>query len=239
MLERFRRTRDAEDVRGRRAGGVATAEGASERGNGSVRERDREPVAAPVRERAGERERLRDARARSREEFGGVNWGAAFFGFLVAVGLAAILAGILSAAGAALGLTEVSESQIEQNVETIGVVGGIVLVAILGVSYFAGGYVSGRMSRFDGARQGAGAWVIGLLVTIALGVAAAIAGAEYNVFERLDLPRIPVDEGTLTVGGGVVLALAALAALLCALAGGRLGERYHRRVDRAVYGRAD
>ena len=47
---------------------------------------------------------------RQREEFGGINWGAVFFGWLVAIGLAAILIAILSAAGAAIGLTSVSSS---------------------------------------------------------------------------------------------------------------------------------
>ena len=45
------------------------------------------------------------ARARQRDEFGGVNWGASFFGWLVAVGVAALLTALLAAAGAAIGLT--------------------------------------------------------------------------------------------------------------------------------------
>ena len=48
--------------------------------------------------------------ARQREEYGGINWGAAFFGWLVAIGVAALLTAILSAAGAAIGLTEASAS---------------------------------------------------------------------------------------------------------------------------------
>lgn len=43
-------------------------------------------------------------RDRQREEFGGFNIGAAFFGWLVALGMAALLTAILSAAGAAIGL---------------------------------------------------------------------------------------------------------------------------------------
>ena len=50
-------------------------------------------------------------RRRQREEFGGLNWGAAFFGWLVAVGVATLLTAILSAAGAAIGLTKTSSSQ--------------------------------------------------------------------------------------------------------------------------------
>ena len=48
---------------------------------------------------------LETARARQRDEFGGINWGASFFGWLVAVGVAALLTALLAAAGAAIGLT--------------------------------------------------------------------------------------------------------------------------------------
>jgi len=44
----------------------------------------------------------RDVIGRQREEFGGLNWGAAFFGWLVAIGVASLLTAILSAAGAAI-----------------------------------------------------------------------------------------------------------------------------------------
>jgi hypothetical protein len=181
------------------------------------------------------REDARRVRARQREEFGGVNWGSAFFGWLVAVGMAAILLGILSAAGAAFGLGEVSETEAEQNAETIGIVGGILLIAVLAVAYYCGGYVSGRMSRFDGGRQGAAVWALGLAVTIVLAVAGALFGAEYNVLERLNLPRIPIEEGSLTAGAAIALVAVVLIALFAAAGGGKAGERFHRKVDRIGY----
>src|SRR5205823_6374822 len=46
----------------------------------------------------------RDAVAVQRARFGGIKWGAAFFGWLSANGLAVILIALLSAAGVALGL---------------------------------------------------------------------------------------------------------------------------------------
>ena len=49
------------------------------------------------------------------------------------------------------------------------------------VAYYFGGYVAGRMARFNGPRQGLGVWLIGLVVTVALAVAGALFGAEYNV----------------------------------------------------------
>ncbi|HEY7454727.1 MAG TPA: TIGR04086 family membrane protein [Thermoleophilaceae bacterium] len=181
------------------------------------------------------REAARDIRARQRAEYGGLNWGAAFFGWLVAVGIAVILLAILSAAGTAFGLSEVSESEANSNAEAIGVVGGVLLIAVLAVAYYCGGYVSGRMSRFDGGRQGFGTWVIGLTVTIILAVAGVVFGSEYNVLEQLNLPRIPVEEGTLTTGAAIALAAVVLLTLLAALGGGKAGEHYHKRIDRAGF----
>lgn len=176
---------------------------------------------------------LKDVRSRQREEYGGFNFGAAFFGWLVATGLAVLLIALLGAAGAAIGLTELSESEANSNAGTISIVGGALLIAVLAIAYYAGGYVAGRLSRFDGARQGLGAWLFGLVVTILLAVAGAVLGSEYNILQRLDLPRIPIDEGSLSTGGLVALGAILLATLIAAILGGKVGERYHRKVDRA------
>ncbi len=188
-----------------------------------------------TRDDAGTHDR-HEVRERQRDEFGGTNVGAAFFGWLVAVGMAAILTGILSAAGAAIGLTEVSGSEASGNAETISVVGGVILLLILMLAYYSGGYVSGRMSRFDGGRQGVAVWIIGLLVTIALAILAAIGGSEYNVLSRFELPRIPIDEGDLATGGIIALVAVILGTLIAALLGGKAGQRYHRKVDRVGFG---
>jgi hypothetical protein len=191
------------------------------------------PAAESLRERSADgADRARDTRAQQRDEFGGLNWGAAFFGWLVAVGVATLLTAILSAAGAAIGLTETSPSQATGSADTIGIVGGILFLVVLLIAYYAGGYVAGRMSRFDGPRQGAGVWVIGLLVTILLGVAGVLLGAKYNVLSQLNLPRIPIDEGTLTTGGVIALVAVVLGTLLAAVLGGKAGTRYHRKIDR-------
>ena len=177
-------------------------------------------------------DRARETQALQRDEFGGLNWGAAFFGWLVAVGIATLLTAILSAAGAAIGLTKTSPSQAAGSADTIGIVGGILFLVVLLIAYYAGGYVAGRMSRFDGPRQGAGVWVIGLLVTILLAVAGVLLGAKYNVLSKLSLPHIPVSEGSLTTGGIVALVAVVLGTLLAAIVGGKAGTRYHRKIDK-------
>jgi amino acid transporter len=175
----------------------------------------------------------REARLRQRDEFGGVNWGAAFFGWIVAIGIGVLLTAIVSAAGAAIGLTNKGAAT-TSNAGTIGIVGGALLIAIAVIAYYAGGYVAGRMSRFDGARQGFGVWLVGLIVTLLVAGAGAVLGDQYNVFEQLNLPRIPVSTSDLTTGGAIALAAIVLGSLLAALVGGKVGQRYHRRVDRAA-----
>jgi hypothetical protein len=179
----------------------------------------------------------RDAVAAQHDRFGGIKWGAAFFGWLSANGLAVLLVALLSAAGVALGLTQGVDSAAEAagQAETIGLAGAIALLVVLFLAYLAGGYVAGRMARFDGTRQGLAVWLIGLLVVVALSIAGFLLGREYNVLEALDLPRIPIDEGTATTAGIVTLVAMAVVTLVGAMLGGALGTRYHRRIDRAGF----
>lgn len=215
MFERFKRTGD---------GNTAVAERPVRHTNGTT-----------TTTRGLDREQMRAVRARQREEFGGINWGAAFFGWLVAVGLGALLVGFLAAAGAAVGLTALSEAEAAGNATEIGLGGAIALLLALAIAYFAGGYVAGRMSRFDGARQGMGTWLLGLLVTVALAVVGAVLGSEYNVLERLELPALPVGDSELATGGALALVIVVVGTLIAAVAGGKAGERYHRKVDRAGF----
>ena len=170
-----------------------------------------------------------EAVAVQRSRFGGTSWGAAFFGWLSATGLAVLLVALVSAADVALGLTEGASA------EAIGLRGAVALLVVLFLSYLAGGYVAGRMSRFSGAQQGLAVWLVGLVVVLLVSAAAAALGSEYNVLARLELPRIPVGEGTATTTGLVTLAAAAAASLVGALLGGALGTHYHRKVDRAGF----
>ena len=110
-------------------------------------------------------------------------------------------------------------------------VAGVALVAVLMLAYYAGGYVAGRMSRFDGGKQGAGVWVTGLLLTaLALG-AGLVFGTQYNVLDRVDLPSLPIPAEMLGLGGIITAVVALVGSLLAAIGGGKVGCRYHRKVD--------
>ena len=179
----------------------------------------------------------RDAVAAQRARFGGIRWGAAFFGWLSANGLAVVLIALLSAAGVAIGLTNGVDTADEAaaQADTLGLAGGIAVLVVLFLAYLAGGYVAGRMARFDGVRQGLAVWVIGLLVVLLLALAGVVLGAQYNVLGQLNLPRIPVDEGTATTAGIITLVAILVVTLVGAVLGGKLGDRYHRRIDRAGF----
>jgi hypothetical protein len=171
----------------------------------------------------------------AKERFGGVNPGAAFFGWLVAVGLAILLTSLVGAVVTAVGSTmNIDQTQAERQAGTIGVSAGVVLVVVLGIAYFAGGYVAGRMSRFDGGRQGVAVWLIGLVVTVlALGLG-AFFGNEYNILDRVDLPNVPISADEVGTGGAIAAAAVLVVTFVAALVGGKVGHRYHDRVDRAA-----
>ncbi len=172
----------------------------------------------------------------ARDKFGGLNFGAAFFGWLVAIGVAILLTSIIGAILVAVGSnTSITQSDAERSAGTIGIAAGIVLLVVLALAYYAGGYVAGRMSRFDGARQGFGVWALGLIVTIIAIVLGFVFGNEYNVLNRVDLPNLPISPDKAGVGGLITAAAVIVLTLLTAILGGIAGHRSHTKVDRAAH----
>jgi amino acid transporter len=172
----------------------------------------------------------------ARDRWGGVNWGAAFFGWLVAVAMTILLTSVIGAILAAVGSnSDLSrseyQSQAQQQAGTIGIVAAIVLLVVIALSYYAGGYVAGRMSRFDGARQGSGAWLVGLLVTVLAIVLGWVFGSQYNLMDRVNLPRIPLSTDQLGWGGIIAAIVVLVVSFLAAVAGGKVGHRYHDKID--------
>jgi hypothetical protein len=180
--------------------------------------------------------------ARQRERFGGIKVGSAFFGWLTATGMAVLLITVLAAAGVAFGVaTETTVDQAMQEsqagtgtAQTVGLVGAIALLVVLLLAYYCGGYVAGRMARFNGLRQGLAVWLWGVLLALVIAAIAAVAGTQYDIFAQLNLPRLPVNEGQVTAVGAIAIGAAILAALIGALLGGLAGMRFHRKVDRAA-----
>ncbi|MCC5032487.1 hypothetical protein DMH02_004275 [Streptomyces sp. WAC 00631] len=177
--------------------------------------------------------------SRESERYGGIKFGAAFFGWLTATGMALLLTALLGALGAVLSLatdTDIGKAADEaaDDPQTIGIAGGIALTVILFVAYYCGGYVAGRMARFNGAKQGLAVWLWAVLIAVVIAVLGAIAGNKYDVLAELNgMPRLPLNEGDLTLGGIITLIAVAVASLLGAVLGGLAGMHFHRKVDRA------
>ncbi|CAM5287512.1 hypothetical protein [Leifsonia shinshuensis] len=180
--------------------------------------------------------------ARERSEFGGMKFGAAFFGWLSATGMAVLLTALVAAAGAAVGLGATgggnsAANAASKNAATIGLAGAIALVVITFVAYYCGGYVAGRMARFDGAKQGLAVWIWAIVIAVVVAVLTLILGAQYNILSSINgFPRIPLDEGAVTLTGVITAVAVAIVSLAGAVLGGVAGMHYHRRVDRVGLG---
>jgi hypothetical protein len=185
---------------------------------------------------SGRRRPSRAVVAEQRERFGGMKVGACFFGWLTATGTAVILTALLTAVGAGVGLARDLNDQALASAQTVGLVGGIVLLGIIFVAYLAGGYVAGRMARFNGVKQGVGVWLWAIIIAVVVAILTAIAGTRFNILSSLNgFPRLPLNEGQMTTGGIIVALLVVAVALVGAILGGLTGMRFHRRVDSATH----
>jgi hypothetical protein len=175
--------------------------------------------------------------SREREEHGGIKIGSAFFGWLAATGMAVLLSGLVAVTGLVAGETTGTDTATETadaldlSVESLGVLGVVVALVIWFVAYYSGGYVAGRMARFDGIKQGIAVWGWSIVVAVVLGVLGAVLGNDYT---GTAIPDIRFDETTTTVVVSAVVVL--LTSLVGAMLGGLAGMRFHRRVDRTGLG---
>src|SRR5215212_5037337 len=193
--------------------------------------RDATPYPRGYFEAAEEREdRLRDM-------YGGVDWLASFLGYVFTVVLALVFSAIAGLVLVPFGFPpEISGGQLGASVLT----GLAVLGVLIFLTYFFGGYVAGRLARFDGGRNGAMVLVWTFIVALILALIAVVfsdflpAGMADGVS---NLARGTVSTATNLAGAGVAGIIVAVAALLLALLGGffggRLGSRYHTEIDRA------
>ena len=80
---------------------------------------------------------------------------------------------------------------------TLGLAAGIALLAVTLVAYFAGGYVAGRMARFNGLKQGLGVWLWAIIAAVVLAVLTLVAGARFDALSNLNaVPQLPISNQT-------------------------------------------
>ncbi len=174
-------------------------------------------------------------RAREKDAFGGMKFGSAFFGWLTSIGAIVFLIALVSAVAALLGITNVSTSDLRG----VGIGVAATLLVILFIAYFSGGYVAGRMARFNGLRQGVAVWLWAVLFAVILTVVGFIAEGQNDIGSQVNLPAIPVSSRDLTTGGLIGLAIILVTTLIAAMLGGLAGMRFHRRVDEAGFDTSD
>lgn len=162
----------------------------------------------------------------------GFKFGAAFFGWLIAIAITVLLAGLVGAIATGVDYAATIDwAEMRNQAGTVGIVSGSLLLVVMALAYYTGGYVAGRLARFDGGRQGFGVWVIGLLVTLVVAGIGAFAGNEYNVLDRIEVPTLSLSTDTLTAGGLILAGALLLVTLIAAIVGGKAGLRYHRKID--------
>jgi hypothetical protein len=158
--------------------------------------------------------------AEARSRFGGLDVPAVLGGALGGLGAAAVLGGLASALGLEAGQGDAQELAVAALLTTL---------VVVALSALLGGYVAGRMARFDGARNGLLAGVLMALLLALMGAAGAYSAAESGLPVSLDSDR-------LTTAALLAFGAALLVSGLVALLGGRLGARWHRDVDDVVVG---
>lgn len=169
------------------------------------------------------------------ERYGKADFLASLLGMFAGLGVLIFLSALLAAGAGGIDY-QLNVMTPEGTLDEASIVGLIVAALVVFASFVAGGFVAGRMSRYNGGMNGLGAglWMI-LLVAIFAALGAWV-GAEYNAFSGVDLPNwfAQIDADDLTAMAIVASAVLVLATLAGGYLGGRIGEAYHTRVDAAL-----
>ena len=184
---------------------------------------------------SGYYEAAEERELRLQELYGGVDWLASFLGFI----FAAVAGGVLSAIAAiVVGRLGLPLSFSGGALGTSAVTALVVLGVLVFLTFFCGGYVAGRLARFDGGRNGVMVVVWALVVAaISLSVGPLLPGQIFSYLQSFVqstlLPALDTLTGMGALGIGILIG-AILLMLLGGFAGGRLGARYHSEIDRTI-----
>lgn len=161
----------------------------------------------------------------ARRRFGGFDLPAAFAGMLAALGLTVLLAGIAGAAGS-VGYRNGADSS---DLSMGGLITGL---AVLLVAFLVGGWVAGRMARYDGVLNGLTCAVLFLALMAGLAGVGNWLDDRYDFFDEVRLPQWFTSPDTTAAA---ISAAVGIAVVLCAAAlGGARGARYHRKADQVI-----
>ncbi len=195
-------------------------------------------VIRPARERGDEDDVPYTREERLRDVYGGVDWLASFIGCVFALLCAGAL--LLLFSGLVLGPLGFTLDLRGREIDTAIIVGLVIIGITLLISHFVGGYIAGRLVRFDGGRNGAATVGWSVLLIIIFGFFGAVLLGSFlpdSIFGVvqgfLQDTVIPTAGGLFELGivGAGIAVGAILLMLLGGFLGGRLGNRYHNRID--------
>jgi len=184
-------------------------------------------------------EEAEEREERLRDMYGGVDWLASFLGFVFAVVVGALFSAVAGLVLVPLGFSlDLGGGEFGPAIIT-----GLVVVAVLlFLTYFFGGYVAGRLARFDGGRNGAMTVVWGIIITLLLTVVGGLFGGMLpgdligqlqNFVQNGVAPAFQNLAGLGLVGAGIAVGVL-LIEFLGGFLGGRAGARYHSEIDRTT-----
>jgi hypothetical protein len=137
--------------------------------------------------------------------------------------LLAIAGGIAAAVNSGTDFSNVAWTQLKAGT-------GVIVAVVLLVSYFFGGYVSGRMARRSGVANGIGVFVLGVIIALVVGVLVKQAGGGSSITSALRNVGAPTTWHEWRDVGTIAGIAALVAMLLGAIAGGSFGDRWHTKL---------
>jgi hypothetical protein len=161
----------------------------------------------------------------ARRRFGGLDLPAALAGMLSGVGLTMLLG-----AGTTAVVAMRHDNGVPRN--TLWNASWIAAAAIVALSLLVGGWVAGRIARYDGIANG---WLSALCFTLLVGGLAATGHWADDRWNLLNGVTAPSWASAPTRFGEAAAAVIAIGVVLVAAGlGGMLGAAYHRRADAVI-----
>jgi hypothetical protein len=167
-----------------------------------------------------------------RAAYRGFKFGAAYFGWLITLSTLVLLTAVIVGAGAGIAyLLDYTRADAENQAGAAAITLATVLVLVVSLAFYTGGYVAGRLARFDGARQGFGVWMFCLLLGLVAAGTGALLDNQYDLVDQVSRPDVQLTNDALLTGGLITAAALLMLPLLAALLGGKTGQRYHDKID--------
>jgi hypothetical protein len=167
------------------------------------------------------------------ERFGGVDTPSAIAGMFTSLGVLVFLSSLLAAWLGDLAY-QVNLLDPDGVLQEFEVVAFVVLLVVVFIAFFVGGWAAGRMARIDGGITAVASAMWMLLVIVIFAAVGAFIGSEFNAFGQAGLPDwvSQLDAEDITIGAGLATIGTILIMFVASWMGGRAGETYRRDADR-------